>query len=335
MIVNDNTTATSPSFVARRLATSIGNGTADSGRVSQRHLLRPGGRGRHRAERRQQHGAQHRHAGIFIQSVRFPTGTPNADPNVDRISDNTVTNIDDNSPSPSVPHRRQIEARRHDTICADIARQHLDTAIGGAEHFRVRQRFDGIDVPPRGLRRRAGPTTPRVADVPRRPEQRRSTASANHARRLHRARRLLCDTRRDADHRHEEHADGRALPLRDQDLPLQPGADRRRLGAVQRPAAADQPEPGAVLPARHDVRRQRAHELRAARPARTHADPRRRGHTLGERGGEQAHTLSIAELPEHTHVAQATSATGDTPGRARQPAGRLAEPALRRRPRRT
>ena len=31
------------------------------------------------------------------------------------------------------------------------------------------------------------------------------------------------------------------------------------------------------------------------------------GHTLGERGGEQAHTLSIAELPTHTHVAQASS----------------------------
>jgi len=26
------------------------------------------------------------------------------------------------------------------------------------------------------------------------------------------------------------------------------------------------------------------------------------GHTLGEQGGEQAHTLSIAELPQHTHV---------------------------------
>ncbi len=32
------------------------------------------------------------------------------------------------------------------------------------------------------------------------------------------------------------------------------------------------------------------------------------GHTLGERGGEQAHTISIAELPQHTHVARATSA---------------------------
>jgi microcystin-dependent protein len=32
------------------------------------------------------------------------------------------------------------------------------------------------------------------------------------------------------------------------------------------------------------------------------------GHTLGERGGEQAHTLSIAELPTHTHVLSGTSA---------------------------
>ena len=31
------------------------------------------------------------------------------------------------------------------------------------------------------------------------------------------------------------------------------------------------------------------------------------GHTLGERGGEQAHTLSIAELPTHTHVAVAAN----------------------------
>jgi microcystin-dependent protein len=39
------------------------------------------------------------------------------------------------------------------------------------------------------------------------------------------------------------------------------------------------------------------------------------GHTLGERGGEQAHTLSIAELPEHAHVVNATSiqATTSTP----------------------
>lgn len=31
------------------------------------------------------------------------------------------------------------------------------------------------------------------------------------------------------------------------------------------------------------------------------------GHTQGEKAGEQAHTLSISELPTHTHVANATS----------------------------
>lgn len=35
------------------------------------------------------------------------------------------------------------------------------------------------------------------------------------------------------------------------------------------------------------------------------------GHTLGERGGEQAHTLSIAELPTHTHVLNGASSAAD------------------------
>jgi microcystin-dependent protein len=37
------------------------------------------------------------------------------------------------------------------------------------------------------------------------------------------------------------------------------------------------------------------------------------GHTLGERGGEQAHTLSVLELAQHTHLVRATNnaAVGD------------------------
>ena len=35
------------------------------------------------------------------------------------------------------------------------------------------------------------------------------------------------------------------------------------------------------------------------------------GHTLGERGGEQAHTLSIAELPTHTHTFNVNSGPGN------------------------
>jgi microcystin-dependent protein len=34
------------------------------------------------------------------------------------------------------------------------------------------------------------------------------------------------------------------------------------------------------------------------------------GFTLGEKGGEQAHTISIQELPTHTHVLNGTSSTG-------------------------
>jgi microcystin-dependent protein len=36
------------------------------------------------------------------------------------------------------------------------------------------------------------------------------------------------------------------------------------------------------------------------------------GHTLGERGGESAHTLSIAELPTHQHFVNATNTNADT-----------------------
>jgi len=35
------------------------------------------------------------------------------------------------------------------------------------------------------------------------------------------------------------------------------------------------------------------------------------GHTLGERGGEQGHTLSIAEIPMHTHTLNGTGNTAN------------------------
>lgn len=34
------------------------------------------------------------------------------------------------------------------------------------------------------------------------------------------------------------------------------------------------------------------------------------GHTLGERGGEQAHTLSISEIPTHTHIVSGSTDPG-------------------------
>src|SRR5216684_1396703 len=37
------------------------------------------------------------------------------------------------------------------------------------------------------------------------------------------------------------------------------------------------------------------------------------GHTLGERGGEQAHTLSIAEIPTHVHVLNAVAKPAPDP----------------------
>jgi len=36
-------------------------------------------------------------------------------------------------------------------------------------------------------------------------------------------------------------------------------------------------------------------------------------HTLGSKSGEETHTLSANEMPQHDHVLQGTSATGNTP----------------------
>src|SRR5688500_5785130 len=43
------------------------------------------------------------------------------------------------------------------------------------------------------------------------------------------------------------------------------------------------------------------------------------GHPLGQSGGAQAHTLSVAEMPGHTHVVHASS----RPGNAVDPGGHL------------
>jgi microcystin-dependent protein len=40
------------------------------------------------------------------------------------------------------------------------------------------------------------------------------------------------------------------------------------------------------------------------------------GHIRGESGGEQAHTLSVAELPQHTHTLNAVTDTGTAAGPA-------------------
>ena len=84
------------------------------------------------------------------------------------------------------------------------------------------------------------------------------------------------------------------------------------LGAVQRPAPADQPEPGAVLAAGDDLRRRRAGELRAAGPAGARADPRRqRPHArrAGRRAG--AHALDLRDPDAHPRRASATSNGGN------------------------
>lgn len=49
------------------------------------------------------------------------------------------------------------------------------------------------------------------------------------------------------------------------------------------------------------------------------------GHTLGERGGEQGHTLSISEIPTHTHSAIAAAAVGSLPTPANAFLGQAAQ----------
>ena len=55
-------------------------------------------------------------------------------------------------------------------------------------------------------------------------------------------------------------------------------------------------------------------------------------HTLGERGGSQEHTLTMGQLPEHTHAVRVSTAAGTTTGAAgsvlaKAPANTYASPS--------
>ena len=108
---------------------------------------------------------------------------------------------------------------------------------------------------------------------------------------------------------------GRTISQRDPDHELRLSA--QGMGAVRWAAAAHQPEPGALLAAGHDLRRRRPGELRRCPNLQGRAPIHMgSGHTLGERGGEQAHTLSISEIPTHVHAAERARAPTATTARS-------------------
>ena len=79
--------------------------------------------------------------GIFVQSVRFPAGTPNAGPTVDlTLRDNSVSEHRRQQRVPvRLPIRHSDRGPAQLDMCLDIA-GNTSTGVGGAEHFRVRQR---------------------------------------------------------------------------------------------------------------------------------------------------------------------------------------------------
>ena len=79
-----------------------------------------------------------------------------------------------------------------------------------------------------------------------------------------------------------------------------------RMGGLRRATDADIAEHGAVLAAGHHVRRRRRDDLRRARHAGPRVAARRTGcravgPVLGEVGGEETHTLTVADIPSHDH----------------------------------
>jgi hypothetical protein len=140
MIVND--TVTGASLVQGTAANNtIGDSTADSGSRDANGIsfdLEGGG-----AVRLSVTGNVIQHTdtqGIFIQSRR-PISPAVAGPTIDlTLRDNSVSNIDDNSAFPHLfQYGTQLEARNVSTMCLDIA-GNSSTGIGGAQHFRLRQR---------------------------------------------------------------------------------------------------------------------------------------------------------------------------------------------------
>ena len=110
------------------------------------------------------------------------------------------------------------------------------------------------------------------------------------------------------------------------------------LGAVQRPAPADQPEPGALLAARA---RPTAATVGPTSPCPTCAaacpSTSGSGHTLGERGGEQAHTLidrrDAARTPTPLRRRRTRRRHASVPtGNARWPASRRRSTGRRTQP---
>ena len=103
------------------------------------------------------------------------------------------------------------------------------------------------------------------------------------------------------------------------------------LGALQWAAAAHQPEPGAVLAAGDDLRRERPDDLRAAEPPGQGADPRRRRQPPGSDDRWDGAHVTAAEMPGHLHslVADSTPAPqqdGNVPAANKRVAASRAEP---------
>ncbi len=87
----------------------------------------------------------------------------------------------------------------------------------------------------------------------------------------------------------------------------------KRLGLLQRPVAADQPEPGALFAAGHDVRRQRPDTLSRCPTCRAACHFMRAAGSRSVRTAARRPTRScLAEMPAHTHAAVSSSNAGNT-----------------------